>query len=251
LIEKKSKNHIQWRGEGIATEEERIRLSRVREEVSQLRKHELALDEKIRHEQLSIKRISDDPENQQLAFITNEDLATLPSFQGHTLIAIKAPSGTQLEVPDPDEGMPQGQRRYQIFLKSLGDPIDVYLVQSRQSQQLPRVDETQHHSPFPQSYTGAGMLPAPHELPSWPKPCDESSSPQPLRLNTTRSPEHWPPSLPGEPEPYLAVKLSMADPFLPISGIDDSEGISDFFTTEETVATSAFILNEGCAGNGE
>lgn len=33
-----------------------------------------------------------------------------------------------LKVPDPDEGMPEGERRYQIYLKSPRGPIDVYVV---------------------------------------------------------------------------------------------------------------------------
>lgn len=32
------------------------------------------------------------------------------------------------KVPDPDEGMPEGERRYQIYLKSPEGPIDVYVV---------------------------------------------------------------------------------------------------------------------------
>lgn len=43
-------------------------------------------------------------------------------------MAIRAPQGTTLEVPDPDEGMPEGERRYQIYLKSPRGPIDVYVV---------------------------------------------------------------------------------------------------------------------------
>jgi len=45
-----------------------------------------------------------------------------------TIIAIKAPSGTTLEVPDPDEGMEYPQRRYQIYLKSISGPVEVFLV---------------------------------------------------------------------------------------------------------------------------
>jgi hypothetical protein len=39
-----------------------------------------------------------------------------------------APSGTTLEVPDPDEGMEDGQRKYQIQLLSQNGPVDIYLV---------------------------------------------------------------------------------------------------------------------------
>ncbi|KAE9593110.1 putative transcription factor E2F-DP family [Lupinus albus] len=49
-------------------------------------------------------------------------------FQNETLIAIKAPHGTTLEVPDPDEAVDYPQRRYRIVLRSTMGPIDVYLV---------------------------------------------------------------------------------------------------------------------------
>jgi len=50
-------------------------------------------------------------------------------MQNDRLIIIKAPPGTKLDVPDPDEGMEKGKRRYQIFLKSAGGPIEAYLVE--------------------------------------------------------------------------------------------------------------------------
>ncbi|NXS05916.1 E2F4 factor, partial [Oxylabes madagascariensis] len=47
-------------------------------------------------------------------------------FTGDTLLVIRAPSGTRLEVPVP-EGL-NGQKKYQIHLKSTSGPIDVLLV---------------------------------------------------------------------------------------------------------------------------
>ncbi|KAB1996828.1 hypothetical protein ES319_D13G258100v1 [Gossypium barbadense] len=45
------------------------------------------------------------------------------------LIAVKAPHGTTLEVPDPDEQDDDSlQRRYRIVLRSSMGPIDDYLV---------------------------------------------------------------------------------------------------------------------------
>ncbi|KAL5216570.1 hypothetical protein ABZP36_007971 [Zizania latifolia] len=55
-------------------------------------------------------------------YVTEDDIKGLPCFQNETLIAIKAPHGTTLEVPDLDE------RRYRIVLRSTMGPIDIYLV---------------------------------------------------------------------------------------------------------------------------
>lgn len=46
-------------------------------------------------------------------------------------MAVKAPFGSTLEVPDPDEGMPSGRRRYEIQLTSRSGPIDVFLIQDQ------------------------------------------------------------------------------------------------------------------------
>ncbi len=39
----------------------------------------------------------------RFAFVTHEDLRGMKGMDDQTIIAIKAPSGTRLEVPDPDE----------------------------------------------------------------------------------------------------------------------------------------------------
>uniref|UniRef100_A0A2P2JFQ4 E2F transcription factor CC-MB domain-containing protein n=1 Tax=Rhizophora mucronata TaxID=61149 RepID=A0A2P2JFQ4_RHIMU len=78
--------------------------------------------------QARLRDLSEDENNQKWLFITEEDIKNLPCFQNETLIAIKAPHGTTLEVPDPDEAVDYPQRRYRIVLRSTMGPIDVYLV---------------------------------------------------------------------------------------------------------------------------
>ena len=38
-----------------------------------------------------------------LAYVTYQDIRGVRSFEDHTIIAIKAPAETRLEVPDPKE----------------------------------------------------------------------------------------------------------------------------------------------------
>ena len=67
----------------------------------------------------------------KLLYVRYSDITELEQYQDDTIIGIKAPVGTNLEVPDPDQGMRAGMRRYQIFLNSSvgsGGPIHVYLV---------------------------------------------------------------------------------------------------------------------------
>ena len=67
----------------------------------------------------------------QWLHVRYSDIADLEHYNDDTIIGIKAPVGTNLEVPDPDQGMQAGERRYQIFLNSSsgsGGAINVYLV---------------------------------------------------------------------------------------------------------------------------
>merc|ERR1712096_364408 len=73
----------------------------------------------------SIKNILEDVSNYQLAYATHNDICS--SFSGVTLLAIQAPSGTQLEVPRP-EIVPGRPPKYQIHLKSDSGQIYVLLV---------------------------------------------------------------------------------------------------------------------------
>lgn len=53
--------------------------------------------------QEKLKQLASDTNNVQLAYVTHDDVREISSFKNQTVIAIKAPQGTRLEVPDPDE----------------------------------------------------------------------------------------------------------------------------------------------------
>ena len=107
---------------------ESAKREQIQSELKALSEEEACLDRDTSLVQNSLRKLAEDPKNVECAFVSHEDIRSAPSFVGDTIIAIKAPSGTKLEVPDPDEGMEYPMRRFQIFLKSAGDPIDVYLV---------------------------------------------------------------------------------------------------------------------------
>lgn len=130
LIEKKSKNSIQWKGAGPGcnTREISDKLVHLKGELETLEDKERELDEQRLWVQQSLKNVSEDPENEQLAYVTYEDVCH--SFRGDTLLVVQAPSGTQLEVPipEPTPSSVQQQKKYQIHLKSQSGPIHVLLV---------------------------------------------------------------------------------------------------------------------------
>ncbi|PIA61844.1 hypothetical protein AQUCO_00200087v1 [Aquilegia coerulea] len=129
LIEKTLKNRISWKGFDDSRQGEGgDNANMLQAEVENLSMEEHRLDDRIREMQETLRDLSEDENNQKWLFVTEEDIKSLPCFQNETLIAIKAPHGTTLEVPDPDEAVDYPQRRYRIVLSSTMGPIDVYLV---------------------------------------------------------------------------------------------------------------------------
>eukprot|EP01103_Thecamoeba_quadrilineata_P018896 TRINITY_DN7441_c0_g1_i1.p1 TRINITY_DN7441_c0_g1~~TRINITY_DN7441_c0_g1_i1.p1 ORF type:complete len:407 (+),score=92.25 TRINITY_DN7441_c0_g1_i1:72-1292(+) len=126
LINKISKNNIQWRG--VSNEPNHFKKNSIQAEISKIIQEERLLDEKTRDLRNRIKEMTEDPINAHFAYLTHEDIRCVTGLRDETILVIKAPPGAKLEVPDPDEGMPPTERRYQIFLKSLSEPINVILL---------------------------------------------------------------------------------------------------------------------------
>uniref|UniRef100_A0A3B5LI86 E2F/DP family winged-helix DNA-binding domain-containing protein n=1 Tax=Xiphophorus couchianus TaxID=32473 RepID=A0A3B5LI86_9TELE len=161
LIEKKSKNSIQWKGvgPGCNTREIADKLMELKAELDDLALRENELDQQKVWVQQSIKNVTDDSGNspypsgpEQNHRNRHEDLCG--AFKGDTLLAIRAPIGTQLEVPVPELVL-NGQRKYQIRLKSTSGPIEVLLVNKDPSSAAPVVlpvpppDDILHSLPAP------------------------------------------------------------------------------------------------------
>lgn len=161
LIEKKIKNRIQWKGLDVSRPGEADEsLSGVQEEVENLNTEERRLDEHIREMQEKLRGLSEDENNQRWLFVTEEDIKCLPCFQNETLIAIKAPHGTTLEVPDPDEAVDYPQRRYRIVLRSTMGPIDVYLV-SQFEENFEEINAVEEQPSIPQTSSANDIASAP------------------------------------------------------------------------------------------
>lgn len=151
LIEKKLKNRIQWKGLDVSKPGEADdSFASLQAEIENLTIEERRLDEQIREMQERLRNLSEDENNEKFLFVTEEDIKNLPCFQNETLIAIKAPHGTTLEVPDPDEAVDYPQRRYRIVLRSTMGPIDVYLV-SQFEEKFEEINGVDVASKFPPS----------------------------------------------------------------------------------------------------
>uniref|UniRef100_A0A1J3K7H5 Transcription factor E2FB n=1 Tax=Noccaea caerulescens TaxID=107243 RepID=A0A1J3K7H5_NOCCA len=144
LIEKTLKNRIQWKGLDVSKPGETVEsIANLQDEIQNLTAEEVKLDDQIRESQERLTSLSEDENNKRFLFVTEDDIKNLPCFQNKTLIAVKAPHGTTLEVPDPDEAGGYPQRRYRIILRSTMGPIDVYLVSQFEEkfEEIPNADE--------------------------------------------------------------------------------------------------------------
>ncbi|XP_019909373.3 transcription factor E2F2 isoform X2 [Esox lucius] len=123
LIRKKSKNNIQWMVgsvfEGSASGGEESRA--LRREIGELDRAEKVLDDLITSSSTNLKELTDHQDNQRLGYVTYQDFRSIAGLQDQTVIAVKAPSETKLEVPESSKGSQQ------IYLKSQNGPIQVYL----------------------------------------------------------------------------------------------------------------------------
>ncbi|KAM9341669.1 transcription factor E2F2 [Symphorus nematophorus] len=131
LIRKKSKNNIQWLVgdvfEGGAGGGEKA--CALRKELGDLERVEKSLDELIHSSTAQLKQLTEYEDNQRyplhaavLGYVTYQDIRSISSLRDQTVIAVKAPADTKLEVPDT-----AGQGSLQIYLKSKNGPIEVYL----------------------------------------------------------------------------------------------------------------------------
>jgi len=130
LIEKNSKNMIRWKGDGPRSNSVEIarKLEGIRGELSALEMEEGQLDEHTSNIEQSLKGLVEQSrQNADLAYVTSADLKSMPVFANQTLIALKAPSKSQLVVPDSTAEQGAADR-YSMYLRSKSGPIDAMLV---------------------------------------------------------------------------------------------------------------------------
>ncbi|CAN6801693.1 hypothetical protein F2Q68_00038794 [Brassica cretica] len=143
LIEKTTKNHIRWKGaDNLGQLELGNQISRLKLEVESMQSEENRLDDLIRERQEALRSLEEDEHCKRYMFMTEEDITSLPCFHNQTLLAIKAPTASCIEVPDPDEVMSFPQRQYRMVIRSRMGPIDVYLLSKHKGDSSMETDES-------------------------------------------------------------------------------------------------------------
>ncbi|KAL8182459.1 UNVERIFIED_CONTAM: E2F transcription factor 3 [Gekko kuhli] len=152
LIEKKSKNNIQWMGCSLSDDGSMLaHCQGLSKEVIELNQEEKKLDELIQSCALDLKLLREDSENRRYPFkwlglnssgkpyIRYEDIRDISSLKDQTVILVKAPPETKLEVPNLVENK-------RIHLASTQGPIDVYLCPEETDSPSPVKAHHQDHN---------------------------------------------------------------------------------------------------------
>ncbi|XP_012929640.1 transcription factor E2F2 [Heterocephalus glaber] len=248
LIRKKSKNNIQWVGRGLFEDPTRpVKQQQLGQELKDLTSTEQALDQLIQSCSLSFKHLTEDTANKRLAYVTYQDIRAMGNFKEQTVIAVKAPPQTRLEVPD------KAEENLQIYLKSTQGPIEVYLcpeeVQEPDSPAEEPLPSTSPLSPspdctLPTTSADPGVSePAASSAPA-PTPRQDPLPPPPppslIPLEATDSMlELTHPLLQQTEDQFLSPTLPCNSPLISFSppldqddylwGLDSGEGVSDLF----------------------
>ncbi|NXW07141.1 E2F2 factor, partial [Fregetta grallaria] len=225
LIRKKSKNNIQWMGTGIFEDTAvTAKQQALRGELAELARMERTLDQFLQDCALQLRQLADDEANQRypcwgrwggrtspsfsytlslstLAYVTYQDLRAISNFQEQTVIAVKAPPETQLEVPDFSED------NFQLHLKSTNGPIEVYLCPEEIAEESP----TKDHG-IPSATTSLRDHAVPSSLPNSPGPAPQPPYDVPQNwgcTGTPSSPPSLPLTIPGGPSSLLEVEAGL------------------------------------------
>uniref|UniRef100_A0A8C4L5X2 E2F transcription factor 2 n=1 Tax=Equus asinus asinus TaxID=83772 RepID=A0A8C4L5X2_EQUAS len=254
LIRKKAKNNIQWVGRGMFEDPTQPgKQQQLGQELKELMSMEQALDQLIQSCSLNFKHLTEDKANKRYPlWLWGGDIRAVGNFKEQTVIAVKAPPQTRLEVPDRSE------ENLQIYLKSTQGPIEVYLcpeeVQDPDSPAKEPLPSTSTRSPSPDSIQPSsticpsGHLPMPISLS---RPVPPPPPPSLVPLEATDSMLELPhPLLQQTEDQFLSPTLPGSSPLISFSppldqddylwGLDGGEGISDLFDSYDL---SELLLN--------
>lgn len=230
LIKKKSKNNIQWMGcsllevEGALSQRQRLTA-----EVSALGEEEQRLEQLIQRCSLDMRHMSELPSNQKYAYVTYQDIKQLGNLRDQTVIVVKAPTDTKLEVPDPDESL-------SIHLTSTKGPIEVLLCPDEENDPRSPVKngnmDINGNSPF------LKVLQDPSTTATSPSlslaPPSSSSAVSVTTLSPISSPytsllQQTEDQIPSSLGPFLNLGPPLLDQDDYLLGLGDDQGISDLF----------------------
>lgn len=119
VLKRQSVNHFKWIGSTSISSFLWQNQQKLQRELDSLKLVEDTLDSLIKSCAQQLFSMTDDLDNATSAYVTHEDVGRLAAFQQQTVIVVKAPEETKLEVPAPKED------NIQVHLKGGRGPIMV------------------------------------------------------------------------------------------------------------------------------
>uniref|UniRef100_A0A8C5NEJ3 Transcription factor E2F2-like n=1 Tax=Gouania willdenowi TaxID=441366 RepID=A0A8C5NEJ3_GOUWI len=189
-------------------------------ELSDLEKAEKSLDDLIQSSTTELKLLTEHKDTLTppltLGYVTYQDIRSVASLRDQTVIAVKAPSETKLEVPDT-------QGSLQIYLKSRNGAIEVYLCPE---------EGLEDASPVKNLITPKKEFPPPTTTTTYSSLLDVETllglPPSLLQITEDQLPGASFSSDPNTPFVCFSPPLDQDDY---LWSLEDSEGVSDFFDT--------------------
>ncbi|XP_041811755.1 transcription factor E2F3 [Chelmon rostratus] len=230
LLQKTSKSHFKWLGSEVKKHTDYQRTILIEKEKK--------LDELIQSCMQQVHQICES--RHRFAYLTYDDIQRIPSLREQTVIVIKAPAQTKLEVPHPAESLQVHLRSTQgpieVFLCS-DDPINMEATDSCVASDSHLNSSTNGHMPYMSSVQVSSKDSANHtsRISTISNPLSKPTQPSSPPTSTPVSP--LPTSLqnPSEDQqnfvtltPPLAVSLSREEYLLSLA---EDEGITDLFSS--------------------
>ncbi|XP_066906638.1 transcription factor E2F3 isoform X2 [Halyomorpha halys] len=134
ILEKRSKNNIQWRG-GSFTEPH----TDVQNEIEKLEQEEKDLDDLLKKAEMDLQTLLKD---NQYAYVSYQDLRSIKNYSTQTVMVIKAPPDAHLEVPTPTSNS-----RVEMILKTERGEIEVFLCPDIKNSKEDRSDSDSISTP--------------------------------------------------------------------------------------------------------
>ncbi|XP_039295991.1 transcription factor E2F1 [Nilaparvata lugens] len=149
ILEKKSKNNIQWKGGQVPADS----VNSLESTITDLKATERNLDKLISDSENQLKKMN---EQKRFAYITYQDLRSVEEYHTQTVMVIKAPPESRLNVPiESTSAAPAatasgtGPKKYTMNMKSSSGEIEVFLCPETDECLSPVKEDPTPRSPSP------------------------------------------------------------------------------------------------------
>ncbi|XP_046442788.1 transcription factor E2F1-like [Daphnia pulex] len=229
LLKKISKNNIQWKGSDSPADSAESQRG-LNQDLADLEAKENQLDELISSTESQLRSLS---EEKRYAYVTYGDLKSIAEYRDNTVMAVRAPPETKLQVPHPSEG-------YQIHMKSEKSEIEVLLCpEDESSSSSSSSPSSKESSGFPSPVTNGAMRARSHRsnrsgqfMPQFSDDEDQGLLLETMDQNQQSGCESGldisSVTIPTANEPFLCLEPPIDESAYMFS-MDDAEGISNLF----------------------